>query len=369
MLRPLLGSKVLISALVLVLVAGTGGAGVWFLEHRERTVTYCATMPDAIGLFVGNPVTRRGVQIGTVSSVEPGDGAARVELAVDANQKLPADVGAVTVAQSLIASRQLALVGDYRGGPALRPGACITDTKTPISLTESLAGVHRLTSELTTAGGAQQWTRVQDSLRSLAAETNGTGPVVNTMISALATVLADPGPGMADLAQVLDALAPLTGGLTSNWNELRSLLMGAPGYLNNIMTPIGDTVYALADALIPVGKTLFGLMGQYGHLAWPVLDVTVPATRLVAAGVRNFGDLLGVLPPLIEAFDVQFDQPTLGLRVTYTPVQTTVFKAADPHLTCENINRIVPGQCRVIDPGHMQVDLLTVILRGIGAAR
>jgi phospholipid/cholesterol/gamma-HCH transport system substrate-binding protein len=370
MLRRALGSKWLISGIAVAIVVALGLGGAWYLRGgTERTVTYCAQMPDAIGLFEGNPVTRRGVTVGQVTSVQPDGAKARVEMSVDANQRIPATVGAVTVAKSLIASRQLALIGDDNGGPVLKPGACIADTKTPLSLTKSLEGAYKLTSEITSGGGPQQALQAQRALGALARETNGTGPKINGILTQLATVLDDPGPGMDDLARAFDALAPLTGGMSSNWGDLKALFTNLPGYLLNVMTPLGATVDALATTLMPLGKMLFGLVGQYGHVIFPVLDAAVPVTRLVAAGFRNYGDLLGMVPPLISAFTINYDQANARLNISYKPLENTAFAAINPQLTCDNVNRIAPGQCQVVGGGKIRVDVMSVILRGIGAAK
>lgn len=84
--------------------------------------------------------------------------------------------------------------------------------------------------------------------------------------------------------------------------------------------------------------------------------------------MRNFGDLLCIVPPLIRAFDVNFDQQSLGVRITYHPPSTRI-PAKNPDLTCANINRIVPGQCHVLDPHTMQVDAISLALLLTGAAR
>lgn len=370
MLNKMLGSKALVSGIVILvsLVAGFGGA--WYLRGgTQKNVTYCALMPDGIGLFEGNPVTRRGVPIGSVTSVKPDGAKARIELSVDGAERLPATVGAVTVSKSVIASRQLALVGDDNGGPILQPGKCIADTKTPTSITKSLEGVHTLASGLTTGGGPEQAVQAQQALASLARETDGSGPKINGILLQLATVLDDPGPGMADLARALDALAPLTGGMTSNWKGIQTLITELPSVLTNTLTPVGRTLTTLPDALIPTVQMLISLVGQYGHMIFPALDVAVPITRLVAGGVRDFGDLLGILPPLISAFTINFDQSTLRLNIKYTPLPDTTFSATNPDLTCSNINRLAPGQCRVAGGDKIQVDLITAILRGTGAAR
>ncbi|ADG80744.1 Mammalian cell entry related domain protein OS=Tsukamurella paurometabola (strain ATCC 8368 / DSM / CCUG 35730 / CIP 100753 / JCM 10117 / KCTC 9821 / NBRC 16120 / NCIMB 702349 / NCTC 13040) OX=521096 GN=Tpau_4175 PE=4 SV=1 [Tsukamurella paurometabola] len=370
MVRSALGSKWLISgiAVAIVIVLGLGGA--WYLRGgTERSVTYCAQMPDAIGLYEGNPVTRRGVTVGKVTAVSAEGAKARVEMSVSANERIPASASAVTVAKSLIASRQLALIGDDNGGPTLQPGKCIVDTKTPLSLTKSMEGVYRLTSQVTTGGGPEQTKQAQQALGALARETNGTGPQINGILNQLSSVLDNPGPGMDDLARAFDALAPLTYGMTSNWGDIKSLFSNLPAYLVNVMLPLGSTVDALATTLLPLGKMLFNLVGQYGHMIFPVLDLAVPVTRLAAAGIRNYGDLMGILPPLISAFNVNYDQANARIKINYTPLPDTAFAAANPELTCTNVNRIAPGQCQVVGDGKIRVDVMSVVLRATGAAR
>ncbi|GAA1074489.1 hypothetical protein [Tsukamurella spumae] len=71
---------------------------------------------------------------------------------------------------------------------------------------------------------------------------------------------------------------------------------------------------------------------------------------------------------MIEAFNVSFDQRTMRLRLSYSPPRTEI-PALTPQHTCDSVNRISPGQCRVVGPDRIDVDLITAILRGTGAAR
>ena len=42
------------------------------LSDRTKQAAYCAIMSDAVGLYVGNPVTQMGYQIGQVKTITPG---------------------------------------------------------------------------------------------------------------------------------------------------------------------------------------------------------------------------------------------------------------------------------------------------------
>ncbi len=53
-----------------VLVAQSGGDTVKLAADRgDGREGYCADLPDVIGLYVGNPITQMGHQIGEVTSV------------------------------------------------------------------------------------------------------------------------------------------------------------------------------------------------------------------------------------------------------------------------------------------------------------
>ncbi len=369
MIARILGSKWLITALA-VTVAGALLATALHAARTpdERQARFCALMPDAIGLYVGNPVTRLGVPIGKVAAIHPENAAARVEFDIDADQHVDAGTGAVTVAASLIASRQLALVDGPRPGPALTAKKCLTDTKTPQSLSRTLGSIGDAAARLTTGGGPEQAKQVQDSITALAAAVDGSGPDVNGVIGGLAALLDDPGPGIGDVGRIADSVSSLTHGMTSNWNPLKQLLLTAPAGLTDHISTMAATTQTLGEALIPLGGLLRDLISHYGHNLWPILDTVIPLSRVVSAGVKNWGDLLGFIPPLVDAFTISFDQPTLGLTVVYTPPSTAML-ARNPELTCANVNRIAPGQCRVLDPEHIDVDVIASVLRATGAAR
>ena len=54
-------------ALVVLLVGSCGS------RPASQAAEFCAIMPDAVGLYPGNPVTQMGYKIGTVDKVTPGE--------------------------------------------------------------------------------------------------------------------------------------------------------------------------------------------------------------------------------------------------------------------------------------------------------
>lgn len=99
---------------------------------------YCAVMPDAVGLYVNNPVTQMGMQIGKITAITPENLSARVDFVVTEKRPLPSHVKAVIRSDSLLADRSLELVGNYQGGTQLPADGCIPLGRsfTPKSLSE-----------------------------------------------------------------------------------------------------------------------------------------------------------------------------------------------------------------------------------------
>lgn len=371
MMSKVLGSRWLISGIAITVVAVLMGGLFYASSSSARGVQYCAQFDDAVGLFVGNEVTRRGVPVGTITGVETSGGHAVVRFTAESTQRLPATVEAATVAPSVIAVRQLALIGDDDGGPELSPDSCIplASTNTPASISESLESISDVAAQLTTAGGPGDLSRVLSSVSRLERELEGTGPVINMLIKQLAVPGNTPITGaLADSARIIESVSAMSTGLAGNWTFMESFLTQLTGTIDPLVLPtIGEVVRiiaALPETLLVVND----LLTDYSHFIWPVLDVAVPLARLVGAGFRNYGDILGIVPVLIRAFDITFDQKTLGLRIRYSP-PTTRIPAQNPELTCANINRLVPGQCTVTDPDGMEIDSLSLVLTMTGAAR
>ncbi|MGV0836866.1 MlaD family protein [Mycolicibacterium thermoresistibile] len=136
-----------IAVLVLVLVVGAG----WFVvKNRTDTITVTAQFDSAAGLYVGNAVAVLGMPVGKVTSITPKGGYVEVEFTVDKDVKLPADVQAVTLSNSILTDRQIELTPPYRDGPTLQDHATIGRhrTQTPVEFARVLDMLDKLSSSL-----------------------------------------------------------------------------------------------------------------------------------------------------------------------------------------------------------------------------
>lgn len=129
-----------IAILLTVALAGCGAAVAADLaqgESQARTLT--VTVEQAPNLFEGGRVMVRGVQVGSISKVDPGADGVELTMEIDEGVRIPADTKVAVIPITLIADRYVQL-SPYEGGPEIEDGAHIDveDTSIPAELDEVL---------------------------------------------------------------------------------------------------------------------------------------------------------------------------------------------------------------------------------------
>lgn len=114
--------------LAIAVVVTFGG----FLFADQRKVHVTAYFAQFKGIYVGDDVTALGVPIGTVTSVEPQADRVKVEMKLDPDHPVPADVRAAVVAPSLVSVRSIVLGPVGAEGEELEDGATIPLSRTAI---------------------------------------------------------------------------------------------------------------------------------------------------------------------------------------------------------------------------------------------
>ena len=95
---------------LVVALGGLGSSAVTPIDRAAFRTTLCAEFTDTVGLYRGNDVTVLGVRIGIVDRIESLGDRMRVRMKIDGSVPLSADVGAVTVAGSVVTDRHVELI-------------------------------------------------------------------------------------------------------------------------------------------------------------------------------------------------------------------------------------------------------------------
>lgn len=358
----ILRSQGLVSVLAVVLVAViVTVAGMLLVKPFRATIAYCATMPDAVGLYVGNEVTQRGIKVGEVRSISPRGGGVRVEFTVDADHPLQGDVAATTVSDTLVADRRMEVNGS--GGPDWPRAKCIDRTSTPKSISASLDALSSLAAQLDGGTDPAQQGQLREAIAQVDRATAGTGSRINQTITRLASALRHPETGIADVGALIDTLAALSKSITTNWGTITHFLDGFQAILAQV-NDIWTQAVQIVRSLVIVLPWFNDIFTQYGSLIeTEVLDRAVPFLSLVAANVGPLQKLINMIPVLNSAFRKAADKD--GRTTVAYAAPRVALPASDVAAVCARVNQVRPGKCSV-DAGGTQTDLSSLVVGLIG---
>lgn len=344
---------VFVCAVAVALVCGS-----WTPFRQEHSVTYCATMPDSVGLYVGNPVTQMGYKIGEVSAITPGLRDVRVDFTVDNGRPLPADVRAVTRSPSLLADRALELVGNYASGPKLSGRNCIplARSSTPKSLSDIIGSATSFLNVISPEGSSN----IGDVVAGLDHALRGNGPRLNQLMTTTSAVLDAPDRAISDIRSIISNLATLTSTLREISGPLRYSMLTTYKTTEDVEKALATPVFQGAIPLIGVASDL---EVELGDEIQTVLNDAEWALRKFGAHAPLFASLMKPFPVFINwlerhANDKQF------FTIRYRPPLYRIATPVDGLITCARLNAATPGSCADVGgkPYAVDVALLQYVL-------
>ncbi|MEC3956727.1 MlaD family protein [Nocardia sp. CDC153] len=359
MFKRMLGSQAFMSVAGAVLIAVLAVVGylVWF-DPMKKTVSYCAIMPDAVGLYAGNKVTMRGIPVGTVDSIDADGTKVKVKFSVDAQYPVYADAEATTVSDSIVADRNLAVLNSGKDLRHWDSAQCITKTLTPKSITETLTALADLSSQLQQA---QAPDALAHGLSALDAGTQGAGPQINEIVKKLGSALSQPDADIGHLAGIFDAFASVGQKVEDHWGDLRSMLLRLGPALNNATTELIGPGAQLVDRLGELLPMLNDLVTIAGDPIMKALDDTLPLVRLLRANIGSLSDIMRKLPVLTNAA-----QHLMSNGITYGSPRAAL-PAPQADQVCAALNAASPGACTDAANGLINVPLVPLVLGMAGA--
>lgn len=366
-MRRLLASRGFISVsttLVLLVVSGAGYALSTGAAKSMRS--YCAMMPDAVGLYQGSHITLLGVTVGSVTGIEPSGNGVRVEFSVEADHPLRGDVAAVTLSDTLVADRNLAILSAPHPAPQWASDQCITRSLTPKSMTETLDALSELASELSAPDDPGDRNTLGSGLSALDAAVSGTGPALNELIFTLGDALKSPDVAIGRIGELIDALSKLGAALHNNWGDLEHMLTRLAGMLDQANTEVIAPLIDIVEGLRVVLPWFNEITSTFGQPLLDLMRASVPLIRWAGANVGTLEQLVNMVPPLTVAFQRSVDPSTGQTALSYAPPKASLTRA-DADQVCAAINSALPGRCHNPENGLATVDLVPVVLAVAGA--
>ncbi|MER5179410.1 MCE family protein [Streptomyces sp. NPDC002896] len=245
------GRPVRILALVTALaVVVTLAVVLW---PRPEPVRVTAYFPRTVGIYPGSDVRVLGVRIGEVKKITPEGTRVRVELQYDEGRKVPADAKAAIINSSVVSDRYVQLLPVYQGGPAMRDGAVIPESRTavPVELDRIFASLHT-TADALGPKGANKDGSLSRLLGVSADNLEGQGKNLNQTVEDLSQAVTTLSDGRQDLFGTVQNLQVFTATLAADDQSVRSFNTS----LANVAEQLSGERKDLAAALKHLGTAL-----------------------------------------------------------------------------------------------------------------
>lgn len=238
-------------------VALLGGAYVVVNATREVSRTHVvAFFQNSNGLFVGDDVRIRGVNVGKIESIEPQPAQVKISFWVDDSYRVPVDAKAVILSPTLVTARAIQLTPPYRSGPTLPDNAWIPQSRTavPVEWDDFRDQLERLTRTLqpTQPGGVST---LGAFINTTAENLRGQGSAIRDTIIRLSQALSALGDHSEDTFASVKNLATLVSALQDSTELIRQLnnnLASVTALLANDPGEVGNAVNHLNSALAEV---------------------------------------------------------------------------------------------------------------------
>ncbi len=321
-------------------------AALWWLLLAPSSNRYTAYFSSAVGLFAGSDVRVLGVKVGEIGSVTPMGTTVKVVIEVDRDTKIPADVGAVSVAPSLVSDRYVQLSPAYTDGPLMEDGAEIPRERTanPLELDELYASLDRLTTALG-PDGANADGALSDFVETQADVLEGNGATFNQTINDLSAAARTLSDSRVDLFATVDNLAKFTSVLAANDTQVRQFndrLADVSEFLAGERTDLAESLQQLTIALAEVSA----FIRDHRGVLQTNVDKLTQITQLLVDQKADLQEFLDVAPLAISNLANSYNAYGGGLET-----RMNLNELADPSLLL----------CKAIGGAAVPADVLALI--------
>lgn len=328
---------------------------------------YCAILPDSIGLYLGNPVTQMGYQIGTVTSIATSPTHVRVGFSVTQHRPLPQDVKAVIRSSSILADRSLELVGNYDAGPQLESSNCIplNHSFSPKTISEVVGSAYTFLNSINPDGS----TNISDTVRGIDRLTHGNGPGINGLLTRSSALLDSPDQAISDIGSIIRNTAELTTTLKELRDPLKEILLDSRTTMPDLAVALDGTIGLAGPGggpgtLGPLGELVAILQTRLGDETQQMLDSVGVTVRKLAPHANAMSDLFTPVPWWINTIANHFNRRDFHtFNLAYRPPLYRV-RTHDGLALCGAMNTSLPGSCADVNgqPFAVDVALLQYVL-------
>ena len=241
--------KAALTAALVVLVVVGGYVVVQFIRASNRTHVV-AYFDNSNGIFPGDDVRIRGVNVGKIDKIEPEPTRVKISFWLDSEYAVPADAKAVIVSPTLVTARAVQLTPPYTGGATLQNDAVIPQERTavPVEWDDVRVQLERLTQALqpTEPGGSSTLGAL---VHTAADNLRGQGPAIRDAVIKLSQALSALGDHSGDIFTSVKNIATLVTALKDSAGLLETLNGNLASVTGLLADEPGEEAYERRQAL------------------------------------------------------------------------------------------------------------------------
>jgi phospholipid/cholesterol/gamma-HCH transport system substrate-binding protein len=274
---------------------------------------FVARFQNTLGLYEGNDVDVLGFPVGKVESLKAKGTYVEVEISVDADVKLPADVQAVVLRPGIVTDRSVELTPVYSSGPQLQDGATIglESTHQPVEYDELLTAVDDLMVALTPSDGSSHV--VHDALKGFAGLVDGNGPKLRAALDGLAGASSVAAESSPDVKALLHDLSLVVGAVARN-DALVRRFSGNLADVTRLFAEDGVSVNASFGALAGALRDVAAFIQGNRALILSNTKRALVTARTLSSRTRELTEIIDQMPLTLDNFHRAVDEKKRGLK-------------------------------------------------------
>lgn len=296
-------------ALLVALVAG-GSVAVTAAQtvSRRQIVAY---FENSNGVFVGDDVRIRGVNVGKITAIKPEPTRVKVNFWIDDQYPVPADVKAAILSPTLVSSRAVQLTPPYTSGATLGDDAVIPEDRTavPVEFDDFRAQLEKLTDTLqpTQPGGVST---LGEFVNTTADNLRGQGPAIRDAIIKLSQTVSALGDHSQDTFTSIKNLSMLVSALQGSTDLIRQLNQNLASVTGALADDPGEVGNALRDLNSVVGDVQ-DFVAENRESLGTTTDKLASVSQAAHDSVDDLEQLLHIAPTTLANF-INIYQPAQG---------------------------------------------------------
>lgn len=313
-------------ATTLVLTLAAGILMLLRIHNADDRTHLTAYFDNTNGIFPGDEVRILGVPVGRIDAIAPQPGGVKVDLWVDPEYKVPADVQAAILSPSLVTARALQLTPAYTGGPVMTSGSVIPQNRTvvPVEWDDLRQQLQKLTETLQPVGPGQA-SPLGAFLNTAADNVRGQGGNIRDAVIKMSQAFSALGDHSKDMFGTVKNLSTLVSALSASTDVMAQLngnLASVSALFANAPDEIGSAAADLNAAVTDVNAFLADNTDAMGTAADQLASISVA----LGQSTDDIEQFLHIAPTTVANF-VNIYQPAqstlsgvLGLNNFANPI-------------------------------------------------